>query len=240
MLASPATSVAQAPADDGWQFTVTPYLLLPNMSGTIGLGPVTAEVDASPEDIFSNLQFGAMLGAEARKGPWAIGFDGLYMDLGQDATVQTASGTELVSGSVDGYQGAVELTGFRRLTRFLDVLVGGRLNFVGSSIRIDGIDQVREGGIDETWFDPFVGVRLTAPSTGKWLLAARGDVGGFGIGSDFAWQVRGTVGYRVSRLISVAAAYWAVGMDYENDTSTPTFKYDVTTFGPEFGVMFHF
>ena len=41
-------------------------------------------MDTDPSDIFSDLQFGAMLFAEAKNHQWAIGFDGLYMDLGKD------------------------------------------------------------------------------------------------------------------------------------------------------------
>ncbi len=56
------------------------------MDGTVAVGPIQSDIDVSPGDIFDNLQFGAMLAAEAGNGEWAIGFDGLYMDLGKDGS----------------------------------------------------------------------------------------------------------------------------------------------------------
>lgn len=235
-----APRVAAAQDDSGWQFMVVPYVLFPHMNGTIGVGPVSADVDATPSDIFSNLQFGAMLAAEARRGPWAIGFNGLYMDLGKEKEVLTTPGGPSLSGELGAYQGAVELTGFRTLTPFLEVLAGGRVNFLGADIAVDLPNQSFSRDADRTFFDPFLGVRLTAPDTGKWRLSVRGDVGGFGVGSDFTWQVRVLAGYRVSRLIELGLGYWAVGIDYTSDTPVGEFNYDVTTFGPQVGIGFHF
>lgn len=114
-LASPQRAAAQQPSE-GWRFTIAPYLLFPHMDGTVGVGPIQTEIDVDAGDIFSNLQFGAMLAAEAKNKDWAIGFDGLYMDLSKDG--------EELPASVDGYQASFELTGFRRLTPFFEVLLG--------------------------------------------------------------------------------------------------------------------
>jgi len=237
----PRPALAQtAPSADRWQFVVAPYLLFPNMDGTIGLGPVSVDVDASPSDIFSNLQFGAMLAAEAKRGPWAIGFNGLYMDLGKELETITGPGGVQLDGELGSYQGMLELTGFRTLTPYLEVVAGGRVNFIGADVNLVATQGSLDQDFDESWFDPFIGLRLTVPNTGKWTVAVRGDIGGFGIGSDFAWQVRGRVGYRVSQLIELGAAYWATGMDYESGVAPTRFTYDVATFGPQIGVGFHF
>ena len=92
ILATPAAAAAQA-APAGWTWTVTPYLLSPHMNGSVGVGSVDAEVDASPSDIFDNLQFGAMATIEARSPTWAVAFDGIYMDLGKDVE---SSGRQLM------------------------------------------------------------------------------------------------------------------------------------------------
>ena len=65
-----------------WNFTVAPYLLMPNMNGDVGLGPVLVNVDASPGEIFDNLDFGMMLYFEASSDKWVANFDLLYMNLG--------------------------------------------------------------------------------------------------------------------------------------------------------------
>ena len=69
-------------ADGGWHYLVEPYLMFPNMKGDIGLGNLpSVHIDESPDDIFSNLQIGAMLYAEAHNERWAFASDIIYMDL---------------------------------------------------------------------------------------------------------------------------------------------------------------
>jgi hypothetical protein len=74
----------------------------------------------------------------------------------------------------------------------------------------------------------------------RWRLRISGNIGGFGIGSDLAWQVYPFVGYRFSRLFELSAAYRWLGMDYETGSGTDMFRYDMVTFGPEIGFVFHF
>jgi hypothetical protein len=230
-LALPGHAAAQQPSE-GWRFTIAPYLLFPNMSGTVAVGPIQTDLDVDPSDIFDNLQFGAMLAAEAKNDEWAIGFDGLYMDLSKE-------GAHLPT-KYDGYQSSLELTGFRRLAPFFEILAGGRVNLMGTSFTSPAGVKL----IDESiaWFDPFIGARFTIPNTGKWTIMLRGDVGGFGVGSQFAWQVRPTVAYSVSKHWSFGVAYWALGMDYVKGAigDRDYFKYDVTTFGPEIGFGYTF
>lgn len=223
VLTSPPVAAAQESAG-GWEFTVSPYFLAPHMNGTTGIRGVSSEIDVGPEDIFENLQFGIMGYLEARKAPWAVSFDGLYMDLGKDG--------ETLPTEFDGHQGAVELAGYRQLAPWAEVLVAGRLNFMGGSVAVSG--QKREQS--KTWFDPVVGVRLRT-TAGRWHLSLRGDLGGFGIGSEFTWQLYPIAEYRASRTVGITAAYRAFAVDYESDDG---FVWDVTTFGPELGVTFRF
>jgi len=231
VLASPRPALAQQPSE-GWRFMIAPYLLLPHMSGTVAVGPIQTSIETDPGDIFSNLQFGAMLFAEAKNPEWAIGFDGLYMDLSKDG--------EELSTKYGGYQASLELTGFRRLTPFFEILAGGRLNLMGATFTSPAGVELVDKNID--FFDPFIGARFTIPNTGKWLITLRGDVGGFGVGSQFAWQVRPTVAYNVSQHWAFGVAYWALGMDYTKGElgAGDYFKYAVTTFGAEIGFAYTF
>ncbi len=84
-----ATAPASAAADmyDGaWHFTLTPYLWLPNVNGSIDtrvsglrdrntgaeLGEVSLSTEIDPNEYLADLQFAAKLTAEARKGDWSI------------------------------------------------------------------------------------------------------------------------------------------------------------------------
>jgi hypothetical protein len=80
LAATPAQAESPVP-DDAWQFEFTPYVFGSSLSGTTGVGRVTAEVDQSFGDIVQNLDSGFMAMFEARKGPWGLLFDGVYFKL---------------------------------------------------------------------------------------------------------------------------------------------------------------
>ena len=222
-----------AAQDGGWEFVVAPYFLFPYMDGSVSVVGFDQEIDASPGDIFDKLKFGAMLNLEAHSPVWAIALDGIYMKLGQDLPA--------AEGEVNFKQGVVQLSGFRRVAPWAEVLMGGRLNVLsGSLYRVGVVTDTLDVGKSRVWFDPFVGARLQVPGTGRLRLSVRGDVGGFGIGSTFAWQIHPVIGYRIASWFELAVAYRWLSMDYETGQGAERFAYDVTTFGPEIGLMFHF
>jgi hypothetical protein len=98
----------------------------------------------------------------------------------------------------------------------------------------------QSGKKSKTWFDPMLITRLTTPAGKKFIGQFRGEVGGFGIGSDFSWQVQALAGYRFSKLFDMTAGYRAIGLDYSSGEGANTFVYDVITFGPviRFGFSF--
>src|SRR5262249_25230179 len=79
-------AAAPAHAADSWQFEVTPYIFGAGLRGTTGVGPVTADLDASFGDILKHFDSGFMAAAEARKGPWVFAFDGVYFRLKDQRT----------------------------------------------------------------------------------------------------------------------------------------------------------
>jgi hypothetical protein len=234
LAGTPVALAAQASDEAGAdrvEWTVAPYFLVPTMSGDLTVGNQTVGVDASPGDIFDKLQFGAMLYVQVRKGVWGGAVDGLYMNLEQDA--------KQVNASAGAKQGMVDMSAFRRLTPAIDVLLGARVNILESSLNLPtpGV-SVSE---TKTWVDPIVGVLLhLPPSESKWSLGMRADIGGFGIGSSFAYQLYPQLGFRASRLISIHAAYRYMNMDYDTGSGSDYFRYDMSTFGPELGLAFHF
>ena len=237
VLAIVATTgdVRSAAAQDGdWEFVVAPYFLFPYMSGSVSVRGFDQEIDASPSGIFDKLTFGGMLALEAHSPVWAIGLDGIYMNLDQDLPN--------AEGEVGFNQGVVQLSGFRRVAPWAEVLIGGRLNVLSGSLYRFGIvlPDTLDLSESEVWFDPFLGARLQVPDTDRLRLGVRGDVGGFGIGSTFAWQIYPVIGYRIARWFELAAAYRWLSMDYETGTGAELFAYDVTTSGPEIGLVFHF
>jgi hypothetical protein len=235
LLAGSATLTAaqdsSAAGSSGWAFTVAPYFLAPYMDGQLGIGNLSATVAASPGDIFDKLQFGAMLYLEARQGPWGAFVDGLYMDLEQ------AAQRENVAATASARQGAVQVSAFRSIAPTIDVLAGARLNVLDAGLMLPQDILLAQS---ETWVDPLVGVRLWAPLPAPWRLGIMADIGGFSVGSKLAYQIYPMAGVRVSQLLSIHLAYRILDMDYESGTGTDAFLYDMSTYGPEVGLAFHF
>jgi hypothetical protein len=65
----------------------------------------------------------------------------------------------------------------------------------------------------------------------KWALRARGDIGGFGAGSDFAWSAAGLFDWRPWKHVGFWFGYRALYHDYKTG-SGPEFAFDATMHGP--------
>ena len=227
---------------DRWEFLVEPYLLFPNMKGTVGIGELPdATVDAGIKDILGHLQSGFMIYGEAQNGTWAFSSDFLYMGLKQDAEP-----TKIInSGSVSVSESAWELAGMRKFLPWLECGIAGRLlnikvNMVVVRNQVGGSESTQEETITHTWIDPVLVVRMKLPDSGKWLLQLRGDIGGFGLGSKLTWQIQAYGGYRFSDLFQVTAGYRALSIDYDTGMDKDRLLYDVTTFGPVVQLGFNF
>jgi len=63
----------------------------------------------------------------------------------------------------------------------------------------------------------------------------RGDLGGFGVGSDLSWQVLALLDWQPWKHASLVAGIRGLGVDYENGSGLDRFAYDATTWGPLLG-----
>ncbi len=214
-----------------WNFLIEPYLIIPNMKGEVAVRRLPAsEVDADAGSIFSKLKFGAMLYLEAVhvEKNWAISSDFIFMDLEQDVRTNML----ITGGSVSAKQLAWELAWLKRLAQWLEVGLAGRLVSLESGLDLITINGGETGSISKTWFDPVIVVRSQGILKEKWLVQFRGDLGGFGIGSDFTWQIQANVGYKFSKLFQASAGYRIIAIDYNKGDGEDRFRYDVNTFGP--------
>jgi hypothetical protein len=225
-----------------WDFLTDVYLMFPYMDGETGIGEnLILPVDATPGDIFSKLQMGAMLYLEANTDRWAITSDLVYMNLSQEVT----PGIILNSGTVGAKQTIWETAGLFRLLPFMEIGAGGRLNYVQTSA--DLLINAIPAGVTEatgrhhkTWFDPVLIARFSADIKDKWLFQFRGDLGGFGVGSDFTWQLHASAGYRFSKLFQMSLGYRILSTDYKSGEEPKEFIFDVKEFGPEIRFGFNF
>lgn len=226
--------------DSGWNFIAAPYLLFPGMNGQVAMKGIPVDVDLSTGDIFENLDFGMMLYFEANNDKWALTFDALYMNLGSDGETPLTGR----AARVDMKQLAIDVKGMYRISHWLEAGVGFRVNVLDGSLNIAEGDVILPGNRisqNQTWFDPLLVARAGTDFSGsKWSLSFLGDIGGFGVGSDFTWQAKPYVGYRFSSLFEMTAAYRWIGIDYQTGSGNENFRYDMTISGPELGFLFHF
>jgi hypothetical protein len=227
-----AQSQGSGKSSDEWKFTLAPYLLFPRMDGTTAIRGQELEVNTSAGDIFSNLQFGAMGYFEARKARWGVGVDAVYMALGTDV--------DRPSANVDVNQGAYTFTGQYQVHEKVDFLFGARWNVLQG--KLDFKEPPLTGIFKDTkqWVDPIVGLKLKQRLGGRWHFTMEGDIGGFGAGSDFAWQLWPMVGVDVGKRASLGIGYRILSMDYDTGSGDQFFKYDVTTQAIVLGVAFQF
>jgi hypothetical protein len=228
VLAASASPAHAQTASDEWQVLVAPYLMGAAMSGETTVRGLPVDVDVSASDIFSNLQFGAMGLAVARKGDWGVGTDLIWMALG----------TTVRNTNVDFNQGAFAFYGLRGLGPNADLTLGARINTLQGTLGFKGPDL--EVSQDKTWVDPIAGLTLRTAADRPVQLRVYSEIGGFGVGSDLTWQVFPTVGIRLTRRASIELGYRWLDLDYADGEGAREFRYDVLTQGPVVGFGFRF
>jgi hypothetical protein len=228
VVAGSATSAAEQSAGDEWNVLIAPYLMGASMSGATTVRGLEVDVDVSASDVFSNLQFGAMGILVARKGGWGFGSDLIWMALG----------TTVRDTNVDFNQGAFAFYGLRQLGPAADVTFGLRVNTLQGTLTFKGPDVTRSQ--NKTWVDPIAGLTLRTPGDRRAQVRLYSEVGGFGAGSDFAWQVFPTVSLKLTDTASLELGYRWLDVDYATGENNEQFRYDVLTQGPVFGFGFRF
>jgi hypothetical protein len=246
---------AESSASDAWAFTVTPYLWLPTINGSLKYDlpsfNTNAEVETGPNDYLSNLEFALMVSGEARKDKWSIFSDLIYLDFGdENSRVKTVGGSH-VSATVDlGTQSSITggvwtlVGGYAAVQNpqaTLDVIGGFRYLSLEAST-----DWTLSGPIgllppagsvsqkDDLW-DAIVGVRgrVKLGDNSNWSMPYYADVG---TGSSaLTWQAMVGVAYSWS-WGNVGLVYRHLAYDMEGDKLLQ----DVEFSGPALGAAFHF
>lgn len=88
----------------------------------------------------------------------------------------------------------------------------------------------------KSWVDPFVGFRARYNFTEKIYAMTRADIGGFGVGSDLAWQAYGALGWQFNRHWSTELGYRYLAEDYKSGG----FVFDAALAGAYLGITYKF
>ena len=220
-----------------WEFNLAPFYLWGiNIDGDLSVGPRTAPVDVPFDDIFDSLDAAFIFHFETLyKTQWGFLVDVNYLDL--ENTMSLPMG---ISQNVDLSLTLAEFSGFYRLQRAahnIDFIAGLRYIDMENKISVVGGPTLFDGSKD--WTDPLVGARWMWGFADGWSLIARGDIGGFGVGSDFSWHALGLVEWQPWKYASFIAGYRALDVDYKDGSGRDYFNIDATIHGPVIGVNFN-
>jgi hypothetical protein len=230
--------LASAPLHAGdWTHEIAPYLWGAGLDGTTTVGDLSADIDASFGDILGALEFGAMGSYRGSRDRMSVSFDAIYTALGGDGK----GPGDAVKADVDLDLIVLEGDFGYALTDKLHALAGLRYVNLETEVTVKGpLGEKRSGRDKVDWIDPVIGLLYIRPFSEQWSVSLRGDVGGFGVGSEFAWQGVGILRWQVSPGFGVLFAYRYLSNDYEDGKGANYFEYDMAMHGPALGGVFTF
>lgn len=241
-----------------WQWDATVYLYLPSIGGETSFPPGGGgpSLDVSADAILDSLNFAFMGALGARKGPWGVATDVIYLDLGSSkkGTRDFGIGQVELPASVDGdfkydltgwlwtLTGSYALVQQERVS--MDVLAGVRMLDLEQTLRwqLNGDISTlplpgRSGNssVEATQWDAIVGLkgRASFGAEGNWYVPYYLDVGTGD--SDLTWQGMVGVGYSFDSV--EVTGVWRY-LDYDLGDNTPITSIDFN--GPALGVTFRF
>jgi hypothetical protein len=243
--------IADSPVSDELEVKATPYMWFLQLDGNATVKGQKGDVDVSFQDIWDNLNIGVMFEGEVRKGRIGIYGNIIYADL---ESTNDVSGTEIKGEATTVWAGA---GAYYRLGPWnLDALgsSGGSPQLIVdpyAGVRYTYLDlhlDVKGGGPDQSgdqdWVDPIIGFRTIWEFDPRWTFTTLGDLGGFGVGSDFTWQAAGFIGYNFSIFQAsdsrLLLGYRALSQDYKNGSGDDKFEWDVIAHGPMAGLAITF
>jgi hypothetical protein len=159
-------------------------------------------------------------------------FAGTYEVAHWGATSEPGSGT-----AIDLYGGARAWW----LKGDASLALSGTVN-IGDLTRTADGTLTASGQVN--WIDPIMGARLRHQFAPNWHLVASGDIGGFSVGSKFSWKAAVAANYDFyvhdNVTWSAMVGYKALHVDYSKGSGLNEFGFDMTLYGPVFGVSARF
>ena len=253
LQATADTPPLETDANDQWRFDFDAWLWMVGFNGDIAGRGRTAEIDANFGDIIdgSDSLFAISGRLEVGYGKFAGFVDALYSDVGADdqtgplglADIEFTLEQTIIDFGLMYRIGEWQRSGSgaanpRNMT--LDLYAGARFNSI--ELTIDPANLPARSASQE-WFDPIVGDKFALPLSERWRFEVNGDIGGFGIESDFTWSTTAVFGYDFDLFglpATVLAGYRAIGWDFATGSGDDEFVYDMIQHGPILGLSIRF
>jgi hypothetical protein len=200
---------------------------------------------ASLKDIIDKTDT-TILGGELEygKGKWFLNFAGFYQKseaskgnsiLGTDVTFKETGLNPMVGYRV--YE--TSLGGDRHL--LVDAMAGIFYIKIEGDMDFFAPDPVGNHFVSRNlhFVDPMVGLRTYLALTKKFGIAASGQIGGFGVGSDLQTVLSGSLVYNFTNWLAVSVGYKYWYFKYA-DSSAPVSHLEQTLQGPTLGLQFKY
>jgi hypothetical protein len=233
VLAAPAQAQSGA---DAWRQSIFLYGMGVVIDGDASVGPLDVDVDISISDLFDALDFGAMAGYRIENGIWSFSADATYMELGwSENTERGRAGARLRTDQL-----TVMGTVGRRLSPTVEALFSLAYFEVSGDLRLRVLDRSFSASRDADWIDPLVGLEYRVQFRDKWAFSLRGDVGGFGVGSDLTLHGWAKLVRQNTDSFSWYFGYRYIAYDYETGSGIDYQRYDLQQHGPGIGLAWSF
>lgn len=172
-------------------------------------------------------------------------------------TANAALVTDMVIAEMGGLYEVDRWPGSGGSFTAVDALLGFRYWNNSASVSVDalatatyaplGLSGSRRFGIAlsnvNQWVDPVVGLRLRHRFTPNQDILVRGDIGGFGLGSQLTWQALGVYSYewQVERTrLAAVIGYRAIGVNYGTGSGADASGLNLVFHGPVIGLGVRF
>lgn len=220
-----------------WSWDLIPYYWSASFGGSLAIDGQEVEVENGGDGFFSDPALSGFLGHfEAHHGPWSFVLAPIFITAESEGGQDPATDADLkIDAQVHeafvarqfapGWEWMLGLR-YQKLDTDMDLSI--------ASVPVASLDSSKE------WVDPIVGVRYQHHFDESWSLYARGDIGGFGVGSDFVWNASLVGSYQFTDLFGVQLGYRAMSLDFEDQGSSGRLSYDIDMYGPMVGMSFSF
>jgi hypothetical protein len=202
---------------------------LSGLSGDFGVRGVVTDQDVKFVDLLKRIDMIAVGSLYYRYHRWEFMANGQYIRLSDTAELPgilfDQAHVALKTAFAEAFVG-YRLVNCRTAT--LSIFAGARYNYMSADIDIArnpdprfpliiarlGIPPSLQIFGEKSWVDPVIGASGKVHVWKPMSLYAKGDIGGFGAASDFAWQVQGGLEIQVTRSIYSLVGWRHMKYDY--------------------------
>ena len=220
LISMASAGLIHAQSERSWEIDATSYFWLQGIHGDVNALGQNVGFKATPSDLVSNANFGLSGAVFTRYKRFVLSNDVQWTPL----SIKKSDGTAIPlppgsSVEVD-YTPVIDTheVGYRLIDRpgiTIDGLAGVRHWHLGTELTLTpptGGNMTKTGAAN--WTDPVVGARVQVPLTSKLSATIIGDAGGWGAGSELAYQMVGALSYRVTKRWSMDAGWRYLFDDY--------------------------